>query len=308
VVLGLVSSAAAADPVTPAERTLARSLFDQARALSHEGNFAEACPKFEESARLAPGIGTSFNLGDCFEHVGRPASAWSAFTDAADQARRAGQDDREKAARARAAALEPKLPKIVLNTAPPLPPDFTVTLDGKVLSAAVLRSPLPIDPGEHVVRASAPGKAPVDLTLHIATVPRTEAIEIAPLTDLPPPAPTTVILPAGGSDAQPYFGWQRTSAIAAGGLALVGVGIASFFAGRAHSEWSHAQPECPANVCTSVGYQDWQDARSSASASTALFITAGVVAVGGVVLWVTTPKPTSTRERSPRQARNEAIP
>jgi hypothetical protein len=309
--LCLVPQVAAADPVSPAERTLARSLFEQARTLAHAGNYADACPKFEESGRLAPGIGTAFNLGDCFEHVGRPASAWSAFTDAADQARRAGQDDREAAARARAAALEPKLAKIVLNTAPPLPVDFTVTLDGKVLSAAVLRAPLPIDPGEHVIRASAPGKVSSDLTIHVAAIARTESIEIAPLSDLPPPAPaasTTIIAPVStpAETGQPYFGWQRTSAVAAGGLAIVGVALGSYFAAHASSQWSDAKADCAGTQCSAAGYQGWQDSRTSAAASTGLFISAGVLAVGGVILWVTAPKPSSAQER--KQARNEVQP
>src|SRR6185436_4269196 len=77
----------------------ARALFAEGRKLSSEGKWQEACPKFEESLRLVPGAGTRFNLADCWEHIGRTASAWSGFLDVAAEAKAAGQADREKASR-----------------------------------------------------------------------------------------------------------------------------------------------------------------------------------------------------------------
>ena len=311
--LSVSVSASAADPATTPERTLARSLFEQARALAHDGKFAQACPKFEESARLAPGIGTSFNLGDCLEHTGQLASAWSAFTDAADQARRAGQDDRETAARSRAASLAPRLSRIELSLAPPLPTGLTVALDGRELGAAVLRSPLPVDPGDHRVRASAPGRTPSEVTVHVDTSARLQQIEIPPLAPEPPPAAQAsailapvpaLISPSSPPDSAATghgLGWQKTGAIAAGGLALVGLGIGSYFGLHARSQWSDAQAQCPGNVCSPSGYQGWDDAHGNARVGTALFISAGVLAVGGVVLWLTAPS--SSSSVSAQQAR-----
>ncbi len=314
--LAFGSPAFADEPVSAPDRALARSLFEQARALAHDGKFADACPKFEESARLAPGIGTSFNLGDCLEHTGRLASAWAAFTDAADQARRAGQQERETAARNRAALLEPKMPRVELSAAPPLPEGFTVALDGHVLGAAVLHAPLPIDAGEHTVRASAPGKVTRDVPVRIAAAPRVERIEIAPLDDEPVPAePTTTIVTTSASSNDSSrasgWGWQKTSAVAAGGLALIGLGVGSYFAVHAHSQWSDAQASCAGAVCSPAGYSGWQDARSSATVSTALFITGGALAVGGIVLWIAAPSSSGSGEatpRPPRQAKNEVRP
>ena len=85
----------------------AQALFSEAKKLMSAGKYAEACPKLEESQRIAPATGTKFNLGDCYEHVGRSASAWAAFLSVAASARNANQGAREKAARDRAKALEP---------------------------------------------------------------------------------------------------------------------------------------------------------------------------------------------------------
>src|ERR1700691_908594 len=92
------------------ERTAtAQGLYESAAALMKAGKSAEACPKLEESQRLDPAMGTQFFLAVCYESTGRPTSAWSLFLEVANAAKAAGNTVRETTARARAAALEPKL-------------------------------------------------------------------------------------------------------------------------------------------------------------------------------------------------------
>src|SRR5215212_4797523 len=93
----------------------ARALFGEGRKLAAQGKYREACPKFEESLRLDPGMGTQFNLADCLEHTGRTATAWAQFLDVAAAARAAAQSERERVARERAAALEPKLSRLTIE-------------------------------------------------------------------------------------------------------------------------------------------------------------------------------------------------
>src|SRR5258706_9020963 len=96
---------------SPADKATAQALFDQGKTLLSKGDVAGACPKFEESQRLDPGIGTQFNLATCYERAGRTASAWTLFLEVASAARAAHQPDREKLARSRAADLEPNRAK-----------------------------------------------------------------------------------------------------------------------------------------------------------------------------------------------------
>ena len=88
--LSLVAAGVLATPAARAADTAAaQSLFSDARKLMLAGNFADACPKREESEKLDPGMGTLYNLGDCYEHVGKTASAWAAFDEVANEARAA---------------------------------------------------------------------------------------------------------------------------------------------------------------------------------------------------------------------------
>ena len=118
------------------------------------GNYAAACEKFSSSRKLDDGLGTTLNLGQCYEKLGRTASAWAEFRDAAARARQAGAREREQYARDRVAALEKKLSRLTL-TAGKIEPDERISRDGVVVDRAVLGTPIPVDPGSHVVEAVA---------------------------------------------------------------------------------------------------------------------------------------------------------
>ena len=90
---------------------MAQALYESGTQLLERGEHAAACPKLEESQRLDPAMGTSL-LATCSPATGRPTSAWSLFLEVAGLAHRAGNPMRESTARARAAALEPHLPRL----------------------------------------------------------------------------------------------------------------------------------------------------------------------------------------------------
>jgi len=140
-----------------ADETVARDAFKRAQELANASppRWAEACPLFEASYRADPQIGVLLYLADCHEHVGRIASAYAEFTDAADLARQRG-DARESIARQRAATLAPRLSKIRVVAPPEPPPGLVVKRDGVDITLLV-GGELAIDPGDHELEASAPG-------------------------------------------------------------------------------------------------------------------------------------------------------
>lgn len=146
---------ASAAPLT--DRQVAQSLFEQARELMAKGDYVKACPMLAESQRLDPGGGTRLNLALCYEGEGKLATAQLELNDALGQAVKDGRSDRETIAREHLAALASRVPKLTL-VAPAQPVrGLVIELDGITMSAAASGVSLPVDPGPHEIRASAPG-------------------------------------------------------------------------------------------------------------------------------------------------------
>ncbi|WP_437322566.1 hypothetical protein [Sorangium sp. So ce381] len=182
-----------------ADTAAAQALFDAAKQLMAQGKYADACPKLEESQRLDPGIGTQFNLAACYEQLGRTASAWSMFLEVAGASKAAGQLEREKVARQRAAALEPRLIRLTITAPADSPADLQVKRDGALVGRAQWGTPVPVDPGKHTVEASAAGRAPFARSVELSRAGASETLAIPPL---PPGAPArNAALPPSGPPA-----------------------------------------------------------------------------------------------------------
>jgi len=176
----LVTSGPAVTHASDDYDAAARALFTEGRKLAAAGDYAAACRRFADSYKLDPGIGTNFNLADCEEHLGRTASAWRRFLDVAADTKAAEQPERERLARARAAALEPRLSKLTINV-PARTPGIIVRRDGNVVPQESWGITLPLDPGEHVVEADAPGRRKWSATVAISATPHVEAIDVPAL-------------------------------------------------------------------------------------------------------------------------------
>lgn len=276
------SSARAAEPLATAEQ-----LFQEARVLVEKGDYAGACPKLEASQKLEPAVGTQFNLADCWEHVGRTASAHATFLQVARIARAAGKFERENSAKERAAALEPKLARVRLVVKAPAP-GLEITLDDAIVDKATWAEPFPIDPGAHRVRASAPDRTPWKGTL-AANASQTAEVTVPELVDPRPPVTARPIVVAPPSST------QRTLALVAGGVGVAGLVVGGVSGIVALSNRSTAQRECPSEVysyrCpTQEGSAAWNSATSAGDVSTVAFIAGGVFVAGAAVLWFTAPK------------------
>jgi hypothetical protein len=283
----LLPRAAGAQSRDPAA---AEALFDDAKRLMASGHFAEACPKLEASQRIDPGIGTLLNLGDCLEKDRRFASAWARFREAASAALVARQSGREQEARARAAALEPRLSRLVVR--PPAPPiaGLTVLRDDIAIDAESLSVPLPIDAGSHRIVVRAPGHVArsIPLEIGVADEGKTRTIDLPALVVEPPPQPSAS---AGEASAGATTRWsaQRTVGLVLGGSALVAAGVAGVLAIRAKQLDDGAASRCDAGTCDATARDDARSAGQLADGATVALVAAATLAVAAVVVYFTAP-------------------
>lgn len=173
---------AAAAP-TPQARAAAQALFDEGRELMEQGRAEDACPRFEESARLEPGLGTRFHLANCYEVLGKLASAHTLFLDVAAEAAVRNQPERERVARERAQAVEPRLARLTIEVPFSPSPALRVERDGVPVGTAQWGLPVPVDPGVHRVIASAPGREPWTADIDVPSEGGVTRVNVPPLAE-----------------------------------------------------------------------------------------------------------------------------
>lgn len=287
--LSVVSTARADDPVAAAE-----ALFQDGRRLMDQKKYAQACAKFAASEKLDPRSGTLLNLADCYEKNGQIASAWARFREAQTLAQRQNRPDREKTARERAEALEPKLPKLVIELAMQ-PVEVEIRRDGVVVDPGVLGTHVPVDPGKHTIEATARGRKPWQTTIDVSG---TMSVKVPVLELKEEPAGPQPIVPQKQPEKEKEkdkdndegsWSTQRTFGLVGMGLGVVGIGVGTVFGLTAKSKWSDAQGHCVNAECDPEGVTLADDAKSAGNLSTVFFIAGGVLAAGGAVLFFTAP-------------------
>lgn len=238
----------------------AKDLFKEGRELASKGDYRAACPKFEQSLALEVGLGTQFNLADCWEHIGRNASAQRLFLGAAASAKAVGQTDREQVLRDRAAALEPRISKLVIEVAS-TDPKLTVKMDELPLETEQYGRAVAVDPGSYSISAKSPGKKTWSQKVDVkagqkvvtVSVPELEAAEPKPVVApskapaktepakpvTPPPSPA-----AGDRDV-------NYTALGLGVLGVSALGIGTYLGIKYKSANDEAKLICPSNSgCT----------------------------------------------------------
>ncbi len=298
---------------------VAHTLYEQATLAMDSKDYENACPKLEEVVRLVPeGLGAKMTLAECYEAMGKLATAWSHYATLEQAAGAAGQKERSQKAAARAAALKPKLATLTIDV-PQVAyslPKLSVQRDEIDLGEAQWGVSIPIDAGEHVITASAPGYLPYQRTqtisdgeqikVLIALTPVGQSDSISIATPEPIPEDSKTIRP-----------WQKPLSIAfmaLGGAGLVAGGI---LGGLTISRYNASVRDnhCDINnACDSTGLEFRNQAIAMGNGSTAAFIAGGVLSAAGVILLFTAPSSATTqasarpRISSPIQGRVELAP
>lgn len=255
----------------------ALALFNDGRALEESGRYREASERFERSQELVPAVGTLLNLGACYEKLHRTASAWGAYSQAANLAVTMHDPGRQARARALADAIEPRVAKLTIVTPPGK--DLTVTLDGRRVEPAVFDTSTPVDAGRYTVEANAPGRTPWSASVEIKD--GAEQTVSIPELSLPPVAPVV-----------PVPDTRRTVGIGLeiGGGAVLAAGLV--FGALAIGGWSSVEDRCPGGTCPDRATRESQQAdrdraATFATVSTVTTLVGAAALAGGIALHLT---------------------
>jgi serine/threonine-protein kinase len=291
--VALVSASARAQQTDDA-RARADALFREGQDLLTAGQIPTACARLEESQRLDPKLGRLLNLAYCHEKLGRVATAWSEYNQAAALALQTKQAERETFARKQASQLAQKLSFIRVDLAA-APEVSQVTIDGASLTRDQWRVPFPVDPGDHALTFAGAGRKVRTQTVAVSTAGTTR-IAVAPLepeASTPPdqaPAPPAAkaerpaeALPTQPPQADPLepppARGSRMPGFVVGGVGVAALGVGVAFGVRAITLKSDADPQCPNHMCTQSGLASIGDAKTAATIST-IGLAVGAVGVG----------------------------
>jgi hypothetical protein len=282
---------AAAQPSAQDQAT-ARALFNEARDLMKAGRYPEACGKLESASRLYEGSGLLLNLGDCYERVGRTASAWTEFGEAVTAAERAGRMDDIAEAQRRQTALEPKLARLVVRVTADAP-GMVVRRDGSELARGAWGEAVPVDPGEHVVVAEAAGRTGWTGKTAVTEPGITVIVEVPALAPSPaaqPVAPRTAMRSIGTTAVEPsspgprlYWTGRRVASASLTGVGVLGVAAGGVLALVAKLNDNSAQVEATNRHADSLS------AARLGDLATAVVCAGASLTAAGVVLWLTAP-------------------
>lgn len=293
-----VSAWAQAKAGTPSKKDLeaAKKAFFEGIDFEEKKDWAKALDRFEAVAKVRMTPQVRFHIALCKENLGLLIEAVHDFELAENDAKAEKVETVAKEAPDHAAAIKPKIPKLVFK----VPADvegLAVTLDGSPIDPKGGEEML-VNPGKHKVEATAEKRHPFayEVTLEIGET-KTVAIKVPPLTEEapppkddeppPPPPPPSKKIP--------------TTALVVGGIGVVALAGAGFFAYKRSGLKDELDAACGSDLhACPADKQSAIDSGKTYTTMTNVFLVVGVVAVGaGVVLWVTAPKPKDSATAAP---------
>jgi hypothetical protein len=275
----------------------ADALFKKAKKLHAEKRYPDACPMFEKSDSLDPGIGAKLNTAKCYEDWGMLARAYRWYSDAYDMAVKE-KDDRADKIKALVDGVDSDVPKLTIKVPDDAPvKGADIRLDGKPADVA---KPIRVDPGPHEITWYVDGKRKTK------TIPMERGGETETTLDFRLPQGghieervTGTEPPSGGGSKEPVDTPERPGrtrrivALSLGGAGVVGLGVATYLTLSARSSYNDAiDSHCmgSSSTCDDEGLSITHDARTKANIATAVTVVS-LGAIGtGVWLYLTAPK------------------
>jgi hypothetical protein len=274
-------ASAAGDGQTSEDAERERSAaYTEGVALANAGRWEEAEKRFRRVVAIRAAPPALFTLGQAEEHTGELATAERTYDAALVGARAAGNTEVVEACRRALAVLGPRIPRVVVRLAGPAP-GASVTIDGASVAPDQATK---LDPGAHVVAASAPGRKPFETRAMVApgqSLEVTLQLEALPA-PAPAPAPTQADVPTSPGEARP--------GLPLGPLVLGGAGLVTSIVGivvriTGQSSYDSANARCSPAGCPQQSTVDAGNGARTQMLIGTIVAGVGVAAVAGAGAW-----------------------
>jgi hypothetical protein len=315
------------------DKASARDLTIEGYSALESGNYAAAFDRFTRADALYHAPSVILGLARAQVGLGKLVSAQELYSRAAHETLPANASSASKKAVRDAQkeldALTPRIPSVIITVTGSDAP--RVTLDGAEIRAAALGVKRPVDPGKHVIAASAAGLATSEVTVNfaegksesvtlnleppVAAPPPVVAVapvaQVAPVAThmtaapapLPPAAPLATIPSAPLAPELDHIAVHSSPrktlgfvVLGVGGAGLVLGGITGGLALSKHSEIEQACGDGHCRPAQEPMLRSKVSAYETVGAlSTIGFIAGGALAATGVVLIVTAPRAKTTQ-------------
>lgn len=269
------------------EKAQARLLMDKGDASVAAGDLKTALDNYAGADALMRVPSTGIALGRVQLQLGMLVEAQDVLLRVTRYPEKPDEPDVFSSARPEAAklleGLSERIPEVAFTFAG-LPEGTTprVVVDGNAVPTAVVALPRALNPGDHVVLATAEGFLPVELKFSLKER-QNRKVDIAFTADAA--AHTSTGVASEPADVPPDAPLSGVSTLAIVGFATAGVGIVvgAIAGGLTLSNSGDLADRCRGNACSESERSDLDSAYVTAHISTVSFAVAGAGAVVGIV-------------------------
>jgi hypothetical protein len=296
---------------TEADRAQARDLGQQGYAALDAKDYAKAADLFRRADALYHASTILLGLARAEAKLGKFVESWEHYHRIVLEGAPPGAPqpirDAIDAAKKEMSDVEGHRAKVTLTVKGPDQP--TVTLDGAPMSSAALGVERLVNPGQHVLHATAAGWQDADKTFTVAdgagaqvtlemqagAAPPAALPADATATPAPAAPPASDQAPAADTSAAPSSGPWKTLGWVGLGVGGAGIVLGAVTGGLASGKKSTASGSpCASGPCSQGDLSTYQSDRSSyytmGTISTIGFIAGGVLAAGGAALLLFSPR------------------
>jgi hypothetical protein len=260
-----------------ADKATARELYVEGQKALEAKDYPRAVDFFQRAEKLYHAPTILLGLARAYAALGKFVESREAYNMVIREKPQEDNDAFRQAledARREIAPIEGRISWATIRVTGPAEP--VVTIDEVAIPAASLGVRRAVNPGDHVVKATAPGYKPAETRFSVA---EGASQEVALALEEDPDA----VIPGEEDDTK---GTLRIVGFAALGVGAAGLIVGGVFGGLAMGKHSDLEEACPGGACPPDQQDNLDSYETFGTVSTVGFIAGGVLAAAGIALVV----------------------